>query len=48
MILRRSPNQPNAILVDYIDEVRVGRIVRTSVYDANSGEFIRDEQAQRR
>ncbi len=47
MILRRSPNQPNVILVDYIDEARAGRIVRTSVYDANSGEFIRDERAQR-
>ncbi len=48
MILRRSPNQPNVILVDYIDEARAGRIVRTSLYDANSGEFIRDEQPQRR
>ena len=48
MILRRSPNQPKVILVDYIDEVRAGRIVRTSLYDANSGAFIRDEEAQRR
>ncbi len=42
MILRRSPNQPNVILVDYIDETRAGRILRTSVYDANSGAFVRD------
>ncbi len=48
MILRRSPNQPNVILVDYIDEARAGQIVRTSVYDANSGEFIREEKAVRR
>ncbi len=48
MILRRSPNQPNVLLVDYIDEARAGRIVRTSLYDANSGVFIRDEQGQRR
>ena len=48
MILRRSPNQPNVILVDYIDEARAGRIVRTSLYNANSGEFIRDERTQRR
>ncbi len=45
MILRRSPNEPNVILVDYIDEARAGRVVRTSVYDANSGEFIRDRRA---
>ncbi len=48
MILRRLPNQANVILVDYIDEARAGRIVRTSVYDASSGAFIRDEQGQRR
>ncbi len=44
MILRRSPNQPNVILVDYIDEAQAGQIVRTSVYDANSGAFIREEK----
>ncbi len=48
MILRRSPNQPNVLLVDYIDEARAGRIVRTSLYDANSGAFIRDEKGGRR
>ena len=42
MILRRSPNQPNVILVDFIDEARAGRILRTSLYDANSGAFVRD------
>jgi hypothetical protein len=39
-ILRRASDQPDVILVDYIDDQRAGVVVRTSAYVATTGDLI--------
>ncbi len=43
-ILRRTRNDPNVIFVDYIDTDNGGVVVKTSLYDAATGQFLRDER----
>jgi hypothetical protein len=47
-ILRRAANQPNVVLVDYVDDARAGVVVRTSSYDAATGTLLQAQQPQLR
>jgi hypothetical protein len=39
-ILRRSPDQPDVLLVDYVDESGTGTVLRTEAYDAATGAYL--------
>jgi hypothetical protein len=43
-IIRRTPDQPEVILVDYVDETRAGVVVRTSAFDAETGALLPEWQ----